>query len=141
MIKVKYETLSNDKFTQALLKLAQAKLTLKAALAIDNMIEEVNKARASITESFKSEVMVKFADLNEDGTVKFGTDGDFNITEDKRDAYIAAMEAFGKTEMELPINKLPVMWVSNAEGLSAVDALALRIFIDMESPEKHLHLV
>jgi hypothetical protein len=133
-IELKYEDLSSEAFTNALMTLARSRMReARFALAVSDMIDEVNVARQKISEHYKNEVISAYAEKDENGEVKFNGEGRYDIAKEKYEDYEKANKEFGQNKITLNRGKLPLAWVSSAAGLSAADMSHLKKLIEVET--------
>lgn len=132
MIEVKYEDVSSEVFTTAIQKLSRAPLNVKAAYAVKKMVDHVNQLRRRMADEFTSEVVEKFSAKDASGNITRDERGMYQILDGQMEAYQTAMEAFGKKTAKIERHKIPLTWIGNAQGISAVDMQALMPLVDEE---------
>jgi hypothetical protein len=138
MIKLSYREMNNYEFVNALRSLAEHRgFDTKTAYNIGKIKAAFDRGVEKGRETYAA-ILKKFADLNEDGSLKLANPNDprsFNIAEEKKGDFKKASEEFMGSDYEIPRFKISVSKLEGA-GLSPSDLIALEpILTDLEMLE------
>lgn len=133
MIEMKYEDLSTEAFTMALTRLSRSPFTGKTAYAIKKMVDAVNKARNQVSEEYREEIMGTYAKKGEDGKIAYDENGMAVMDDARQDEFTKAQLDFGKRMAKIDRFKLPLAWLLDAKGMTAMDFAALDPVVDEEA--------
>jgi hypothetical protein len=135
-IKMKYEDIGNFEFAQSIQKIGSANTSSYNASRICKLMKQLQKARNEIHESFTKDMLERYAQRNEDGTIKRpeGDPNGFTPLDDKVEEYTKEQEAFGKRLYEFTCAPLNPSILQDVK-LSARDIETLKdLFIEESGP-------
>lgn len=135
MIKLTYRDMNNYAFVNAVNNLAEHRgFDTKTAYNIGKIKAFIDRGTRQGRELF-TENLKKYADLNEDGSIKYADPNDprsFNIPKEKEADFRRTNEEFLDSYYEIPRFKISVSKLEGA-GLSPSDLIALEpILTDLE---------
>ena len=138
MLKLTYVQATDRVFQGALMKLANTATDGKSSYMIKKIFAPLKKQRDIISDEYMLEVVKPFVTMKEGETFdpkKFNMQ-EFELPEDKQEAFGEAQKKFSEKEFSIPRNKLMMREIRDCK-LSAEEQLALEIIVDdsdMEGP-------
>lgn len=127
MIKMTYKQLGSQDFGVAMRKLTVAELPVGAALSINRVMNEMEKARVVMSKDYKSCLVEEFGERDEEGMLVLADKNDSNsykFIDDCREQVEEAHKKFAETTFEAKTQPLPFSILASIK-LSAVDFRSL----------------
>lgn len=104
MIKIKRSQLADMRFVMAIQKLANIPMNTNTAHSIKKIIQTLDEARTEMSADYKSEIVEKFSQRDEEGKIAWedANQSNFKVLEGKEAELREAQEEFGNKELEVP---------------------------------------
>lgn len=147
-IELTVDLLNNAGFKNSIRQLCQEKVSFGTAFSLRNLVKKIDSAHTASQEAYMG-IIKEYAEVDGEGNlvpdkykedvkigeeVKFKAGDDiansFVIPEDKKEAYVEAMDKFWKEPVELECDKIPLAKLEDIK-LSALDIDLIEPVIDI----------